>query len=1230
MDLNGDGLSDVVYVYHKEGDAQTVRNEIRPYMNTGNGSWVKEAVSVMNSYADNKTLEFHPMDANGDGMTDLVMTDVWRSGTDIDKLKMRVYQSSGSKFALATRWDGEMEQGHDNEGFFSMDVNGDGLLDMVQVWNGVSNAGSHNLITYLASVNTHYIKTITNGLGGITTIAHKPLADTNVYKKESNATYPIQDVQNGMQVVSSYTEKPSATHAGYTNDYFYVGNRLDINRGSLGFRQIWKTSKESDVRQITTYHQDYPKIGMPSTHETLSPRTGETRNIMAKEVFTYLNLYDDITTYSPAIYHLVPTSETRSFFKPGILYSPSTTPTPSYSLQKKYNYSGQSSECLAYGNVSMIEDLGSTISGKTSPRSDDVWRCNIYEPADETKNIIGYPAQTKVTKTRQGCENFLSTSNPSAIEWNSTTDLSWEKNTYDEAYNIKTQSTYFDTHSSEASSAWVTNRYTYDGIYGNVAEIKKEANNESDIDITYKITYDTDYFTFPKTLQTPLNAQGVSLTYILDSEPYFGNVLSITDPNLRDLTNLLPNRTEYDKLGRAIELHAKNPSNGSLTKTTSLATAKNSIGAYTERKSLVAWDNSTNLSVSRNYFDGLKRSFQSERDGEDPSNPIVTTTTFDNQGRPYSESTPYYKNDGPGKAIALAEYNYYDHPHQLTSPSGVVQCFTYIFPEDSSSKLSNSSAIENYSMGISTIIRPSSTSTTNCKDILEGISMPDDRTTTKYFNSRGNVIKSIPNHVESEAVYYNYNALQQLTSMQDPGGLITSYTYDSLGNVKSIQTPDKGLTNFVYDGFGRLVQRHNKINTNTGQILSSIDYTYDNLDRPLSKTLKNADGSYNETTRFFYDEVVTSPPNYGLGKLTTVCMPDVGNTDCSPDNNVNVIKYQYAYDYNGTPARLTITQDENEYKFSSAIDPLGRIIEYTLPDLTKTKYTYNKNGNLLTVAHNNKNYAIYDDFTAIGQPGKITLGNNIVTSYTYAPAATSSPLTPVGTITTMSAGKSDMSAMKVMDFGYTWKDFNIQTVTDKLNEAKDIANQCSASTDLRKCTATTAYSYDLKQDYLTGTTNPYNSQANQVFTYDKAGDILTKEHQSSTAEYIYKPNTHQITEAKIKDASTSFLTREFDNEGRLSKKTDSSGTQAETLVFLYDAEDKLRAVKTNTGTIINSYVYDFLGNRITKIDKEDSLTKYLTSGYEIFIPSDGTAPLYTTHIIGYNRIASITINGSKQ
>ena len=167
-----------------------------------------------------------------------------------------------------------------------------------------------------------------------------------------------------------------------------------------------------------------------------------------------------------------------------------------------------------------------------------------------------------------------------------------------------------------------------------------------------------------------------------------------------------------------------------------------------------------------------------------------------------------------------------------------------------------------------------------------------------------------------------YDALNRVTSVEDPFGLTLNYTYDADGNRTEVQDSLGGVTTYVYDADNELTSEQFG---GTGQTPLRIDMTYD------------ADGEILTETRYSdlagTQVVVTSTYTYNAdGEVTDLLDRDShGNT---------VAEFSYTYD-----SANRVTSEANLGMTTSyTYDADNELTSETSP-LDKINYTYDADGN---------------------------------------------------------------------------------------------------------------------------------------------------------------------------------------------------------------------------------------------------------------------------------------------
>ena len=168
----------------------------------------------------------------------------------------------GSGFEPDSLWDNVTTGFHNNWKLSFVDMNGDGLPDLVKSY---VHPTTHDGTRVMVRINTglpfpYHLTKITTGLNTKTEISYKPLTDNTVYTKGTGASYPEIDIQGAMYVVSSVKVDDGIGGQRETT-YKYQGLRSSILRGSLGFASMSSTDVTLGLTTKTDYNQTYPYLG---------------------------------------------------------------------------------------------------------------------------------------------------------------------------------------------------------------------------------------------------------------------------------------------------------------------------------------------------------------------------------------------------------------------------------------------------------------------------------------------------------------------------------------------------------------------------------------------------------------------------------------------------------------------------------------------------------------------------------------------------------------------------------------------------------------------------------------------------------------------------------------------------------------------------------------------------------------------------------------------------------
>ncbi len=315
------------------------------------------------------------------------------------------------------------------------------------------------------------------------------------------------------------------------------------------------------------------------------------------------------------------------------------------------------------------------------------------------------------------------------------------------------------------------------------------------------------------------------------------------------------------------------------------------------------------------------------------------------------------------------------------------------------------------------------------------------------------------------ATTYGYRPFGELATVTDPGGsaAIKTWTYDGLGNPETYVDVNSGTWTYDYNVFGELVSQ-----TDDQSPANVITASYDQLGRITQRVEPTLGLLQGNTTTWTYE---TSATANGFGLIRFINGP----TDLSASGYQET--YTYAEPY-GRPSRIGMRIENVTHNTDYGYDNnTGELTELTYPASDwnirhKIIYDYTY-GYLDRVQWNDSvnTHDIYDvvDADPLGRPTDIGWGPFGASSHTTAYNYHAASLQLEG-IQTSGTGSND-----VQDYSYTWdKVGNLETRQDH--------NQSGL---------TESFGYDdlnrLIQVDLSTETNP-----TLVMTYTGNGNILTK------------------------------------------------------------------------------------------------------------------------------------------
>lgn len=278
------------------------------------------------------------------------------------------------------------------------------------------------------------------------------------------------------------------------------------------------------------------------------------------------------------------------------------------------------------------------------------------------------------------------------------------------------------------------------------------------------------------------------------------------------------------------------------------------------------------------YSDRLGRVLRTKTWGFDGS--IITTdTSYDERGRQYATSQPYY----PANTIRLAQRLGYDDLDRVTSVTTL---------SDSGAEVA---------------------ATTTYNGLIRILKNPKNQQRTEQYNGMGKVVKVIDANLKS--TLFAYDSQGNLAKTTDPLLNVVTIEYDVLGRKTLMKDPDLGEIRYTVDPLGRTVAQSSQVQrdkTATTGIDQTTNMAYDALGRMVAR-LEPDLKSY-----WVYDQLA------GTDCKTTKSCGQLVET-YTGSAAVKDYRRQHTYDVFGRPLASTESIGADRYLSQADYDPWGRL-----------------------------------------------------------------------------------------------------------------------------------------------------------------------------------------------------------------------------------------------------------------------------------------------------------------
>jgi RHS repeat-associated protein len=1144
-DFNGDALPDIL----SSGGGNASMS-----WNNGYGFSALQTVNGLNTDEG----QSWPGDFNGDGRTD-----VYVQGNNSGTLYVSVAPASGGnyfrKIPTAT---GKNITIAGNTSFLG-DFNADGIADF---YNADPEVGSF----YFSSTATtnqlpDLLTSIGTGIGGGTSITYKPLTDPSVYtpagsgalgfeaalltnqfsytpmSTEQVGNYPVVLGRGASYVVSSYTlaNVPATNNQAYSYTYGYRYAAALVNlmgRGWLGFATMTRLDPQLNARVTTVYDQAFPYSGKTLKRATCgdstsaSPCTPKDASYLAAVAQSYI-CTDSIANTACAVDNSA--------------YSPSSTDVYEVLTQEVVRddaqWGAKSTSTFTYDQYG--NHLSELHTGTTAAST--LVTCRSYLN-DTTSWRIGFVVNEKFSSAA-GCPQSWQ-----SYTFAPSTDLSWETSSYDANSNVQAQLRW-----DSANNQFLGEQYGRDA-FGNVLTtntLRAVPGSQPVVvaNTTQTTAYDTTFQSFAVTSTTPLANASASTSALVSTslyDPRFGTQIGQITANGAVQTTCL------DGFGRTVATQGPQAqSNGPTQKNclagitafsvpasfgsakvitigTSGQTAANGA-VVSESASRNAWGASSTWSVTKATLDGMGRSIISSTPSDTAGVSIVSQVAYLDSRHPAKVSTPYFSNATP----QWTTYTYDPRGRKASrtmpfvSTSGTTSTTTWTHCSGSRVAVTLNPS---QSVTCSVLTPPSYTS--------QMIATYDQfargpRRLSQTQTENGNALTTFQRDALGRTI-----TLLAPASLVDGTRVTTTAALDSLGRVSSQSVTNAFDIDYTWDEEGLLDHQ-------TDALGQKLVFTYDGLQRALSRTAYDSSGNVATTATFTWDTPAGT-------QYTNVAGLQATATTTGANGNV-IAAYAWGYDPYGRPTVSTATINGNTYTFNTSADPQGRPTTLTYPDAAVLQTAYTPAGNLGSLAltpsgGTSTTYVRASSFNASGRPGTMQYGNGVTDSRTYTPQQ--SMQTHL-----ITEGDGDVS----LSDAYAWDargnplDIWDCDYTGNAGQSACVGNTPSSSTN-----GTDTYAYTAGR--LTSASGPAGSF---TFAYDANGNMTTLN--GATLTY----GGYQL------DNGTNGFAAQYDAAGNMTSRTPAGASDTWTQTF--DPEGNLTALKLD-GVLRRAFAYDDQGQRVSE------------------------------------------------
>ncbi|MBV8518347.1 MAG: VCBS repeat-containing protein [Acidobacteria bacterium] len=1157
VDVNGDGIQDLLQVWQEPtGNGTTLH--LSTFFCDGAGGFV----AGPDSQFQNQTINlFYPLDLDGTGLTAVVSQ--WVSGDN--KLMFTPFRASPSGvYTMLPAFDaGTVGVQIESALFLPCDANGDGKADLIRAM--IDGNQQVAVVPYLsAGAYPDLVSSIENQLGGLVSLQYAPLSDGSVYTAQSSDVYPSAP---GQRFPNPMTPTVFPIQQVLGRATYVVSQYTEESAATNRFAYSSTTTVTYEHAQLNLLGRGWQAFGTINRQSDTGRRT--VTQYAQDWPFTGMLLATTIEAAgdgTPVIAAISSTEYVSRVSATGVSGTQILEVLRQKTRNEQYE-SGTFDYALAqtfgydnYGNESLNVYLGyvDTDDNPLDP-AEVVYRYRQYRnDVDSNGWALGYLSYAKES---------ANASDPDVTQF-LPGDYHLEHRTYyDGTYNLKSVGKWDDS-----NNVYLTESYGYDE-YGNQTSLTKPGN------FTTTITFDPEYHTFATVHTSPADAQGTPLVTSSGYDPRFGVEVAVQDANLNVTVRSL------DAFGRVVAVQGPVPagSTSDANLVTSLVTGTAALQQTFTGATVVSTELTAYLNDGQGGLYTEVQALQSFPTGGSSRDFAWTQTYVDGKSRDRQSVTQTGQSEG--NVIVLTDYTAGDHIKTLSVPFFSTTTVSPVAPHSSTFHYDvlgrpteqrvpagddgNDTTLKTWTYSAGGLVTTVSAA---------GSSAAYTEVSEHHYYNGNDLVRSVTADPAgaNATTQFVYDPIARLTSTTDPptpanpNGVTTTFQWDSLDRKQWLDNPDQNTTGnagikaatYAYDATTGMQQ------SQTDAAQASISYTFDGLQRMLTASF--SDG---RSVAYTYDQATN-----GNGQLTRVVVT-------APDGSFES-QYDYAFDdYGNTNSvTLTIAGQASPFVTTYVFDPQKRVVEETFPDTTSLARTY-AFGVLQSQSLDGATaeYPL-DAYTSWRRAGQFILGQNAVRSdLSFNPSGQL-----IDEALTVPAGP-------LLSFHYGYDNLTqLITVTDRTAAAK---NQSFGYTNRR-----------LVEANISGF-------ADTSYAYDNSGNLTLKENA------LYRYHAHYPLNGSLNGQE--IYTATPDACGRT--RTRTAGDR--TLTFDYDGLGMLRRV-TDGGAMVRQMTTDYLGRLIVEADASGNQTVYAGPSYEVRQPVGGAAVVTKYLRDDRGAVASIESDGS--